>query len=324
MRLLATVFVAVLSFSLNTVAQGETSSSPVKEARSISGGVLNGKAVSLPKPVYPPAARAVNAEGAVSVQVLIGEDGRVESASAVSGHPLLRAAAAEAAKGAVFAPTLLSGTPVRVSGVIVYNFVGVTTLASIGYDIAYAEKTGAIWPYANVNLIASRLPEAWSDERAMLERLVFELPVITDPSYAKAPATQERKYDPSKFTVVGTAGGTTDRASSGKLTPESLEAIRRLQQSMLTKLAAEPRNEWHFRVGTALGIFVAEVLDDARIGQNLTEIEFLARTAPSGINRSLIDGMYKLVDQARASDGTNESRQMLVSAAQNLRNIRIQ
>jgi protein TonB len=91
--------------------------------KTISGGVLNGKAVSLPKPPYPPAARAVRASGAVSVQVLIDEQGRVVSASAASGHPLLRAAAEQAARGARFSPTLLSGQPVKVSGIITYNFV---------------------------------------------------------------------------------------------------------------------------------------------------------------------------------------------------------
>lgn len=91
--------------------------------KQISGGVLNGKATSLPKPPYPPAARAVRASGAVSVQVLIDESGNVVSASAVSGHPLLRAAAAQAARGAKFSPTMLSGQPVKVSGVITYNFV---------------------------------------------------------------------------------------------------------------------------------------------------------------------------------------------------------
>lgn len=89
----------------------------------ISGGVLNGKAMSLPKPPYPPAARAVRASGAVSVQVLVDEEGSVFSAAAVSGHPLLRAASQDAACGASFSPTMLSGTPVKVSGVIVYNFV---------------------------------------------------------------------------------------------------------------------------------------------------------------------------------------------------------
>ena len=84
---------------------------------------MNGKATSLPKPAYPAAAKAVRAGGAVSVQVLIGENGSVISASAVSGHPLLRAAAEGAARGARFSPTLLSGQPVKVSGVITYNFV---------------------------------------------------------------------------------------------------------------------------------------------------------------------------------------------------------
>jgi protein TonB len=98
---------------------------PVKKAppKTISGGVLNGKAISLPKPAYPAAARAVRASGAVQVQVLIDETGRVVSASAAGGHPLLQAAAVAAARGARFSPTLLSGQPVKVSGIITYNFV---------------------------------------------------------------------------------------------------------------------------------------------------------------------------------------------------------
>lgn len=91
--------------------------------KQISGGVLNGKALSLPRPAYPPAARAIRASGAVSVKVLIDEDGNVVSASAVSGHPLLQAAAVAEARAAKFSPTQLEGQPVKVSGVITYNFV---------------------------------------------------------------------------------------------------------------------------------------------------------------------------------------------------------
>ena len=91
--------------------------------KTVSGGVLNGKAESLPKPDYPPAARAVRAQGAVSVQIIIDEDGNIMAASAVSGHPLLRAAAEAAAREAKFSPTLLDGKPVKVSGVLTYNFV---------------------------------------------------------------------------------------------------------------------------------------------------------------------------------------------------------
>jgi TonB family protein len=91
--------------------------------KTVSGGVLNGKAVYLPDPNYPPAARAVGASGAVQVQVLINEEGRVISASAAGGHPLLQPAAVAAARESQFKPASLSGQPVRVSGVITYNFV---------------------------------------------------------------------------------------------------------------------------------------------------------------------------------------------------------
>jgi protein TonB len=59
----------------------------------------------------------------VVVQVLIDENGNVVSAHAVSGHPLLQAAAVGAARSAKFSPTKLSGQPVKVTGVIQYNFV---------------------------------------------------------------------------------------------------------------------------------------------------------------------------------------------------------
>jgi TonB family protein len=87
-----------------------------------SGGVLNGQAVDLPKPVYPQIAKNAHATGVVTVQVLIDETGKVISAQAVSGNPLLRAAAVQAAYRARFTPTYLSQQPVKVSGVITYNF----------------------------------------------------------------------------------------------------------------------------------------------------------------------------------------------------------
>jgi protein TonB len=95
---------------------------PKKITAPISGGVLNGKAISLPKPQYPAIARTARASGQVTVQVTIDENGSVISARAVGGHPLLQAAAVQAARGARFSPTKLSGQPVKVTGVITYNF----------------------------------------------------------------------------------------------------------------------------------------------------------------------------------------------------------
>jgi TonB family protein len=97
--------------------------SAVKVPVTLTGPVLNQKAEYLPSPAYPPAAIAVMAQGSVSVQVSIDEVGNVISARAVSGHPLLRSAAAAAAREARFSPTFLKGEPVAVYGVVTYNFV---------------------------------------------------------------------------------------------------------------------------------------------------------------------------------------------------------
>lgn len=88
----------------------------------VSGGVLNGTALSLPQPVYPEAAKRTRTAGLVSVEVILDETGKVISATAMSGPTLLREAAVQAAMKAKFSPTKLSGQPVKVSGTINYKF----------------------------------------------------------------------------------------------------------------------------------------------------------------------------------------------------------
>jgi len=89
----------------------------------IEGGIINDKAVELPKPNYPEAAKKIHAAGQVQIRVLIDETGKVISAEAIFGPEPLREAAVEAAKRARFAPTRMSGVPVRVTGIITYDFV---------------------------------------------------------------------------------------------------------------------------------------------------------------------------------------------------------
>ena len=97
---------------------GEDESGPKAQ---VSGGVLDAKTISKPAPVYPQETH-VRAAGEVKVRVVIDETGRVISAKALSGHPLLQAAAVAAARKAVFAPTLLKGKPVKVAGTLTYRF----------------------------------------------------------------------------------------------------------------------------------------------------------------------------------------------------------
>jgi len=85
--------------------------------------ILRSKAVSLPQPPYPIMAKQARQQGAVNVQILVSEEGKVLSAQVVSGNPMLSSAARDAALRARFTPTVLNGQPVKVQGVITYNFV---------------------------------------------------------------------------------------------------------------------------------------------------------------------------------------------------------
>src|SRR5262245_15359617 len=103
-----------------TTTAAETS--PPPETRKVSEGVVRGNATVKAQPIYPEVAKRMQAAGSVQVQVLISEEGRVIEATAVSGHPLLRSAAADAARKWVFKPTKLNGIPVKVQSVLTFVF----------------------------------------------------------------------------------------------------------------------------------------------------------------------------------------------------------
>ena len=103
--------------------EDESSTSTAKGvAKPIEGGVLNSKAVSMPKPVFPEEARRIKASGKVTVRVVVDETGKVISAQAMDGPLPLREAAEAAARQAKFEPTIKDGITVKVAGSLIYEF----------------------------------------------------------------------------------------------------------------------------------------------------------------------------------------------------------
>ena len=90
--------------------------------RPCGGGVINSKVIFEKKPIYPKAARKVQAEGKVNVMVRVDENGQVYEVRACSGHPLLRQSAVDAALQTRIRPTVLAGKAVKVGGVLVFEF----------------------------------------------------------------------------------------------------------------------------------------------------------------------------------------------------------
>lgn len=110
----------VIFFLFLCLCLDQTNPAQTQEKKIIFGGIINGKAISLPPPQYSKEAENACAGGRVEVEVLLSEKAEVISAKAISGDELLRESAVEAAKKAKFRPT--NHLFVRVRGIIVYNF----------------------------------------------------------------------------------------------------------------------------------------------------------------------------------------------------------
>ena len=83
--------------------------------------MLNDIAASLPTP-DPVAVKGANASGKVTVEVMVNEKGEIAASSVVSGPQPLWSAAGTAARQARFDPPLKDGKPVKVAGVLIYDF----------------------------------------------------------------------------------------------------------------------------------------------------------------------------------------------------------
>ena len=306
LRLSTAVVCVIVGLFVATVAgQDQPGMKKAETPKRISGGVLNGKATYLPKPNYPPAARAVGAGGPVTVEVLIDEQGYVATATAVSGHPLLREAAVEAAHSARFKPTTLDGIPVRISGVITYNFVPSVSPMSIGYELGFAERAGFFGQSPDV--LAFQLPAGWESEKKVLTTLTYQPGAVK-----KADGSQQE--DASFGARVDLNAENMRRM----LTAESLAEVRRLQGNIEGRLRAEEKRLWAFRLGRALGAFVAEIKDAGRYNLNLAELEALAASAPSMASEPDAARLKAFVEKSRDPGLSDDAKKALAVEAREL------
>ena len=300
----AASFFAGLIILIPVIAQTPASKQP-ETPKQISGGVLNGKAAYLPKPNYPAEAKAAGAAGAVTVQVVIDEEGNVAAANAVSGHPLLREAAVEAAHSARFSPTTLNGQPVKVSGVITYNFVTDLSPVGLGYELAFAERTGAFAQNVYPESLASQLPAGWAAERQALSS-------IAKPGI------------PEKGTDSGRNYSTADAVyAQRKLSSEDVVAVRRLQADIDVKYRGDQNKQWAFKVGRALGKLAAEVDQDYQFRANTSELEQMAASAPPSVPEVELKRLMRFIDKCKSTGTSIEERRAVVAEALMLRAMRV-
>ena len=81
-----------------------------------------GQLVNRVEPIYPPICKISGIQGQVKLHAIIARDGRIQSLSAVSGHPLLVRAALDAVEQWRYRPYVLNGEAVEVETFITVNF----------------------------------------------------------------------------------------------------------------------------------------------------------------------------------------------------------
>ena len=258
----------IILFASSLIISGQTKPLP----KVVSAGVVNGKATNLVKPEYPAAAAAIQAIGEVRVAVTIDEQGNIISAEAVSGHTLLREAAVNAALKSKFAPTTLSGQPVKVTGTIVYKFVTPTK--------SYEEKVIPM----GMGMGLYVLRQSANDLKKLNE--MFETPdfvkelVMEMPEFSKETAPLNSLND--------------------KTVEKRREIIDGVIVSVRSKLSAD--EVWQFDVGKNLGEFISQMLvafdgenfdsakfNEADLRSNLIKIDELMFSAPKGFPSNIVE-----------------------------------
>lgn len=302
------LLVASIVFLAIQIVSAQTTPAPVKQ---INAGVINGKAVTLAKPAYPPAARAVNAEGAVNVQVTIDENGGVVSASAISGHPLLRQAAAQAARQSTFAPTTLSGQPVKVTGIIVYNFVGEDRAANwlkIGYDLTGAQYSSPT--FLNANRIGKSFQSDWTAEKEQLQKLtqlnqteVMNNVMPTVMTEKKVVEGAENKPDAP---VVRKMMMKRSDAPSAPASGEQIALAQSLVSSLQGRLAGSEISLWQFNTGANLGQLLARGKNPNDKQSALSALRRQIETAPTGVSPNALAELQRIAAILEKSDSTPE------------------
>jgi protein TonB len=74
------------------------------------------------QPDYPPIAKQLKVEGVVELEALVGENGKVEKVTIVSGNAMLTHAGADALKQWKFTPFTEDGKPVKALAPITFAF----------------------------------------------------------------------------------------------------------------------------------------------------------------------------------------------------------
>lgn len=237
---------------------------PTPTQKKTIGGVVNGKAISL---VKPPSVQKISGE--VRVEVLIDEQGNIFSAKAVSGSTDLYQMSEKAALASKFSPTILSGKPVKVSGVIVYKFKTTDNLK---------EKLKFLNLGAFLSMAKIILPDEWGEPLSKNEftnEVVMREMLLPITKITKQTSMENR-----------------------------LQILNQVQASLEKKLSGD--DTWQYELGRELGGLMTEIhkiisddtakLNEIAVKNHLLKIRTMLSSTPADFPMEVSDKFKQIIN----------------------------
>ena len=265
---MGTVMIRKMESKPGTSAAPKIEGGATPSTQRVSGGVLQGNAIRKVQPPYPAVAKAAGAEGAVQVAITVNENGEVTTTEAVTGHPLLKEAALEAAKEWKFKQTELSGKPVKVQGILTFNFTLEGGSSKEAREKALAELKAT---HSVGERIAIDMDEKLHAEKLMTEGQLLRMDL--------GGGAQDVHF------IAGNKKFESKKESLGKQTVEGVECEG--ARTITTIPAGETGNELPINITTEswyssdLQVTVLRKFNDPRYGEDIYRLTNINRAEPA-------------------------------------------
>lgn len=248
------------------------------------------------------------AEGSVTVKILIDESGKVVFAQAISGHPLLRETAENAALKARFKPTILGGVAVKVTGNITYNFIADITWLQIGVELASAEKNAQIPNSFRGASIEAKLPKDWRSERDLARELIKIQMKIFDEEIKQSKNAEKKK---SKADNI-----------SAKLDDQTKHKIliENLLNSLKKRLADSTLELWYLNLGLSLGEYNPA---DYNLRKYILGLSKFRQNAPKDVAEIVLSNLSQLSNIAEKLEFSVEDKATITNLIAEMLNIEV-
>ena len=260
-------------------------------------GNIKRKAVNLPKPTFPREALEAGADGSVKIEITIDAEGNVVSATAISGHPLLKGVSEETARKTKFKSSETNGAE---TGILTYNFtIEKASWIRIGFDLAIIQKDSML-RISSFPRIAKSFDTDWMNELETLSKLNemrrIELEMRGDTRQNDRPILVSKNTVTTNNSIQRSVTAQIVLPIRNQPSGEQIALSQNLIAAIQNRLANDQSGLWKFN----LGVNLIDALENARNPNTRNDAVIILRqfadNAPADISAESLTALKDLIN----------------------------